>query len=201
MNDLKGIIEDVNKSDLVSKNVLEEIIRLIGQETWQSLNDIHSDIITTSGEVAITLRNLERLEEENEQLKQQLTKGRDILFEFVKIACETFSEGCPECDYCFLGEVKQKTEVLKKVGVGVAPTIHKSTSKNLKSTYPITRLSVSPTFNKSSISKSEIKSIHDRLNKVSKQIEKLTSKCDEQDKRFYKIALAIQEIAKQVVTL
>lgn len=89
----------------------------------------------------------------------------------------------------------------KKVGVGVAPTIHKSTSKNLKSTYPITRLSVSPTFNKSSISKSEIKSIHDRLNKVSKQIEKLTSKCDEQDKRFYKIALAIQEIAKQVVTL
>lgn len=70
MNDLKGIIEDVNKSDLVSKNVLEEIIRLIGQETWQSLNDIHSDIITTSGEVAITLRNLERLEEENKQLKQ-----------------------------------------------------------------------------------------------------------------------------------
>lgn len=70
MNDLKGIIEDVNKSDLVSKNVLEKIIRLIGQETWQSLNDIHSDIITTSGEVAITLRNLKRLEEENEQLKQ-----------------------------------------------------------------------------------------------------------------------------------
>ena len=55
-----------------------------------------------------------RLEKENEQLKQQLTKGRDILFEFVKIACETFSEGCPECDYCFLGEVKQKTEVFFK---------------------------------------------------------------------------------------
>ena len=56
----------------------------------------------------------ERLKEENEQLKQQLTKGRDILFEFVKIACETFSEGCPECDYCFLGEVKQKAEVFFK---------------------------------------------------------------------------------------
>lgn len=55
-----------------------------------------------------------RLEKENEQLKQQLTKGRDILFEFVKIACETFSEGCPECDYCFLGEVKQKAEVFFK---------------------------------------------------------------------------------------
>lgn len=55
-----------------------------------------------------------RLEKENEQLKKQLTKGRDILFEFVKIACETFSEGCPECDYCFLGEVKQKAEVFFK---------------------------------------------------------------------------------------
>lgn len=56
----------------------------------------------------------DKYKEENEQLKQQLTKGRDILFEFVKIACETFSEGCPECDYCFLGEVKQKAEVFFK---------------------------------------------------------------------------------------
>lgn len=56
----------------------------------------------------------ERLKEENEQLKQQLTKGRDILFECVKIACGTFSEGCPGCDYCFLGEVKQKAEVFFK---------------------------------------------------------------------------------------
>lgn len=74
MNDLKSIIEDVNKSDIISKKVIEKVIEKIGWEEWQDLYEEYTDIRTTTGEVVITLRNSESLEQENEQLKQQIEK-------------------------------------------------------------------------------------------------------------------------------
>ena len=69
MNDLKGIIEDCNKSDLVSDKVIKKIIEIIGQEKWQDINDEKSDICTTTGELIITLKGIVELEKENAELK------------------------------------------------------------------------------------------------------------------------------------
>lgn len=74
MNDFKNIIEDVNKSDIISDKVIEKIIEKIGQKEWQELHDKYSDIMTTTGEVAIALRILKR---ENEQLKVQNEKMKN----------------------------------------------------------------------------------------------------------------------------
>lgn len=74
MNDLKNIIEDVNKSEFVSNKVIKKIIEIIGQEKWHELHDEYNDVITTTGELAICLRSLEDLEQENEQLKAQVEK-------------------------------------------------------------------------------------------------------------------------------
>lgn len=63
MNDLKGIIEDVGKSDLVSDKVVEQIINIIGQDKWNELNNSCSDICTTPGELLITLGRLQDIEE------------------------------------------------------------------------------------------------------------------------------------------
>ena len=72
MNDLKGIIEDCNKSDLVSKKVIKKVIEIIGQEEWNDLHDEHSDICTTMGELVITLEGIPDLEKENAELKEKL---------------------------------------------------------------------------------------------------------------------------------
>lgn len=72
MNDLKGIIEDCNKSDLVSDKVIKKIIEIIGQEEWQDLHDENSDICTTMGELIITLDRIADLENENKVLAQNL---------------------------------------------------------------------------------------------------------------------------------
>ena len=61
MNDLKGIIEDCNKSDLVSDKVIKKIIEIIGQEEWQILHDENNDVCTTIGELIITLKGLPNL--------------------------------------------------------------------------------------------------------------------------------------------
>lgn len=74
MNSLKGIRDDIEKSTLISKKVLGKIVELIGETTYQLLEDEYSDIITTTGEVAICLDSLENLEKENEQLKQVIAK-------------------------------------------------------------------------------------------------------------------------------
>lgn len=71
MNDLKSIIEDVNKSDIISKKVIEKVIEKIGWEEWQDLYDVYTDTRTTTGEVVITLRNLGL---ENERLEAQIGK-------------------------------------------------------------------------------------------------------------------------------
>lgn len=65
MNDLKGIIEDCNKSDLVSDKVIKKIIEIIGQEKWNDIYDEESDICTTMGELIITLKGIADLESEN----------------------------------------------------------------------------------------------------------------------------------------
>ena len=72
MNDLKGIIEDCNKSDLVSDKVIKKIIEIIGQEEWQDLHDENSDICTTMGELIITLDRIADLEKENAELQDKL---------------------------------------------------------------------------------------------------------------------------------
>ena len=55
MNDIKSIIEDCHKSDLVSTKVIRKIIEIIGQERWQELDDEENDVCTTMGELIIAL--------------------------------------------------------------------------------------------------------------------------------------------------
>ena len=69
MNDLKGIIEDCNKSDLVSDKIIKKIIEIIGQEEWQILHDENIDICTTMGELIITLKGVAGLEAEIKKMK------------------------------------------------------------------------------------------------------------------------------------
>ncbi len=71
MNDIKGIIEDCNKSDLVSDKIIKKIIEIIGQEEWQDLHDENNDICTTMGELIITLKGIADLEKENADLKSE----------------------------------------------------------------------------------------------------------------------------------
>ena len=72
MNDLKGIIEDCNKSDLVSDKIIKKVIEIIGQEEWQDLHDENNDICTTMGELIITLKRIAELEKENAELKERI---------------------------------------------------------------------------------------------------------------------------------
>ena len=72
MNDLKGIIEDCNKSDLISDKVIKKIIEIIGKEEWNELNDENNDVCTTMGELIITLKGITELEKENKELKEQI---------------------------------------------------------------------------------------------------------------------------------
>ena len=76
MNDLKGIIEDCNKSDLVSDKIIKKIIEIIGQEEWQDLHDENNDICTTMGELIITLKGIADLEKENAELKHTIAELR-----------------------------------------------------------------------------------------------------------------------------
>lgn len=71
MNDLKGIIEDCNKSDLISDKIIKKIIEIIGQEEWQDLHDENNDVCTTMGELIITLKGIAELEKENAELQQK----------------------------------------------------------------------------------------------------------------------------------
>ena len=62
MNDIKGIIEDVEKSSLVSSKVIKKVIKIIGQEEWNNIHDEESDICTTTGELIITLKGIAELD-------------------------------------------------------------------------------------------------------------------------------------------
>ena len=78
MNDLKGIIEDCNKSDLVSDRVIKKIIEIIGREEWHILHDENNDVCTTMGELIITLNGIAELEKENAELKAKLKEHESI---------------------------------------------------------------------------------------------------------------------------
>ena len=78
MNDLKGIIEDCNKSDLISDKVIKKIIEIIGQEEWQELHDENNDVCTTMGELIITLKGITELENENAELKRQVEQKQHL---------------------------------------------------------------------------------------------------------------------------
>ena len=62
MNDIKGIIEDVEKSSLISNKVIKKVIKIIGQEEWNNIHDEESDICTTTGELIITLKGVAELD-------------------------------------------------------------------------------------------------------------------------------------------
>ena len=115
MNDIKGIIEDVEKSNLVSNKVIKKVIKIIGQKEWNNIHNEESDICTTKGELIITLKGIAELEKENAELKgikdiatliranndtvitlmqlnnmlvnknQQLTKAKELLAKWVKL--------------------------------------------------------------------------------------------------------------------
>ena len=79
MNDLKGIIEDCNKSDLVSDKVIKKVIEIIGQEKWQDLHDENNDICTTMGELIITLKGIADLEKENAVLERRIERAKECM--------------------------------------------------------------------------------------------------------------------------
>ena len=73
MNDIKGIIEDAEKSSLVSDKVIKKVIKIIGQEEWNNIHDEESDICTTTGELIIALKGIAELEKENAELKEKIS--------------------------------------------------------------------------------------------------------------------------------
>ena len=97
MNDIKGIIEDCYKSDLVSDNVIKKVIEIIGQVEWQRLHDENNDICTTMGKLIITLDRIEDLEKENAELKDKLNKiERKCKFNFVDLLHDVENESKQE---------------------------------------------------------------------------------------------------------
>ncbi len=85
MNDIKGIIEDIEKSTLVSDKVIKKVIEIIGQEKWNDIHDEESDICTTTGELIITLKGIADLEEENRQLRNEVQDLRAYCEQIGKI--------------------------------------------------------------------------------------------------------------------
>ena len=97
MNDIKGIIEDCYKSDLVSDNVIKKVIEIIGQVEWQRLHDENNDVCTTMGKLIITLDRIEDLEKENAELKDKLNKiERKCKFNFVDLLHDVENESKQE---------------------------------------------------------------------------------------------------------
>lgn len=70
MNDIKGIIEDVEKSSLVSNKVIKKVVEIIGQEEWNNIHDEESDICTTTGELIIALKSIAQLQAQIEKMKR-----------------------------------------------------------------------------------------------------------------------------------
>lgn len=130
MNDIKGIIEDVEKSDLVSDKVIKKIVEIIGQEKWQEINDEKSDICTTTGELIITLKGIPDLEKENAELKDDnkvmadnyskmeqkfydnLTKAKEHIQTLISCLIDWVQEG--DKDHCYITDAEQFLKDLEK---------------------------------------------------------------------------------------
>ena len=89
MNDLKGIIDDCNKSDLVSDKVIKKVIEIIGQEEWQDLHDENNDVCTTMGELIITLKGIAELETLYQKALEDVVKERDENKKLKKLLADT----------------------------------------------------------------------------------------------------------------
>ena len=96
MNDIKGIIEDVEKSNLVSNKVIKKVIKIIGQKEWNNIHNEESDICTTTGELIITLKGIAELEKEKCELLG-LIQAKDKLIEKMK-RCKNCEFSIPICD-------------------------------------------------------------------------------------------------------
>ena len=124
MNDIKGIIEDCYKSDLVSDNVIKKVIEIIGQVEWQRLHDENNDICTTMGKLIITLDRIEDLEKENAELKDKLNKiERKCKFNFVDLLHDVENESKQEEQLTKAKELLAKwVELFKPKGGNIPPT-------------------------------------------------------------------------------
>ena len=121
MNDIKGIIEDVEKSSLVSDKVIKKVIEIIGQEKWNDIHDEESDICTTTGELIITLKGIADLEKELKEYKNgnfvqttnEIIEGKDKRLDHSKELLKWiewyFREGSPN-----LVPYKHKLEEIKQ---------------------------------------------------------------------------------------
>ena len=96
MNDIKGIIEDVEKSNLVSDKVIKKVIKIIGQEEFNNIYVEESDICTTTGELIITLKGIAELEKQKCELLG-LIQAKDKLIEKMK-RCKNCEFSIPICD-------------------------------------------------------------------------------------------------------
>ena len=92
MNDIKGIIEDVEKTSLESDKVIKKVIEIIGQEEWNDIHDEESDICTTTGELIITLKGIPDLEKENTELKHKVCELEDKIKQYEN----SYDEFCAE---------------------------------------------------------------------------------------------------------
>ena len=105
MNDVKGIIEDVEKSSLVSNKVIKKVIKIIGQEEWNNIYDEDPDICTTTGELIITLKGIAELEKENAELKEQCSILAD---------CNTCHSTCKNENVEMKKQLTKAKEIIKK---------------------------------------------------------------------------------------
>ena len=110
MNDIKGIIEDVEKSSLVSDKVIKKVIKIIGQEEWNNIYDEESDICTTTGELIITLKSVAELEKENVEMKKQLAKAKEQI-EQMK-CCENCHYYSRTYEHCYSYDLYQNCKSL-----------------------------------------------------------------------------------------
>lgn len=106
MNDIKGIIEDVEKSSLVSSKVIKKVIKIIGQEEWNNIHDEESDICTTTGELIITLKGIAELEKENAELKEQCLLLAD---------CNTCHSTCKNENVEIKKQLTKAKEIIKRL--------------------------------------------------------------------------------------
>ncbi len=115
MNDLKGIIEDFNKSDLVSKKVIEKVIKIIGQKRWNRIHDEESDICTTMGELIITLKGIPDLEKEKCELLG-IIQGKDKVLKELeeKISVLLSCKNCPENKGGYICEKEYENKCLSQ---------------------------------------------------------------------------------------
>ena len=114
MNDLKGIIEDCNKSDLVSKKIIEKVIKIIGQKRWNRIHDEESDICTTMGELIITLKGVPDLEKEKCELLG-IIQGKDKVIKDLKEDNKVMSDNYSKMEQKFYDNISKAKEIIRQL--------------------------------------------------------------------------------------